>query len=327
MAVLLVGGAGYAGSHILKALREAGTDAVVFDNLESGHREAVGDTAFFQGDLRVKADTQKVFKKHAIHAVIHCAECSSVGQSMEMPGRYYETNLAGTLNLVTAMKDAGVTRLVFSSSSAVYGEPERIPIDEEHPQNPASVYGQTKLCAEKLLAWFDRIHGMRNVVLRCCNAAGADPSGAIGKLHAAEGRLIPLAIATARGLRENIPVFGNDYPTRDGSCVRDYVHVCDLADAHLLALDWLGSDNPSATFNIGSGSGVSVLEVIEEVERATGTKIARRVEPPRPGDPAIIIAGVRKAGSELGWQPKFKKFSAVIETALAWHDGMAAAGP
>ena len=323
MAILVVGGAGYLGSHAVRALREAGRDVVVFDNLEQGHRQAIADAAFFQGDLRLKADMQKVFRKHAIEAVLHCAGCTLVGESMQTPERYYENNVSGTLNLLTAMHDAGIKRLVFSSSGAVYGEPERIPIDEDHQQSPISVYGHTKVCVEKMLEWFDAIYGLKSVVLRCFNAAGADPSGRIGEVHARETHLIPLAIEAAMGGRDYLPLFGADYPTRDGSCVRDYVHVCDIADAHIRALDWLAAGKPSAVFNLGRGSGVSVREIVEAVEKVSGRKIQLQAEPGRPGDPAILIAGCNAAKQELGWKPGFKDITAIIETALQWQTGPA----
>ena len=323
MAVLVVGGAGYVGSHAVRALRGEGRDVVVFDNLERGHREAISDELFFQGDLRLKADVQKVFRKHAIEAVVHCAGCCLVGESMQMPERYYETNVSGTLNLLTAMHDAGIGKLVFFSSGAIYGEPERIPIDEDHQQSPVSAYGHTKLCVEKMLAWFDTIYGLKSVALRCFNAAGADPSGQIGELHTGETHLIPLAIQAAFGEREYVPLLGTDYPTRDGSCVRDYVHVCDLADAAIRSLDWLSAGKPSAAFNLGRGSGVSVREIVEAIEKVSGKKIALQAEPRRPGDPAILIAGCNAAKQELKWKPRFTDLTAIIETAFKWQTGAA----
>ena len=323
MAILVVGGAGYIGSHAVRALREAGRDIVVFDNLEQGHRQAIADAPFFQGDLRLKADMQKVFRKHAIEAVLHCAGCTLVGESMQTPERYYENNVSGTLNLLTAMHDAGIKSLVFSSSGVLYGEPERIPIDEEHPKSPVCVYGHTKICVEKMLEWFDAIYGLKSVMLRCFNAAGADPSGEIGELHAHETHLIPLAIDAAMGGRDYLPLFGTDYPTRDGSCVRDYVHVCDIADAHIKALDWLAADKPSTAFNLGRGSGVSVREIVEAVEKVSGKKIALQAEPRRSGAAAILIAGCNAAKQELKWKPRFTDLTAIIETAFKWQTGAA----
>jgi UDP-glucose 4-epimerase len=323
MAVLVVGGAGYIGSHAVRSLQERAQDVVVFDNLEQGHSQAIADAPFFKGDLRSKADVHEVFEQHAIDAVIHCAGCSLVGESMQMPERYYETNVSGTLNLLTAMHDAGIKNLVLCSSGAIYGEPERIPIDEEHQQSPVSTYGHTKLCVEKMLEWFDTIYGLKSVALRCFNAAGAHPSGEIGELHAGETHLIPLAIAAALGWRESLSLLGADYPTRDGTCVRDYVHVCDIADAALLALDWLAASKPSAAFNLGRGSGVSVREIVEAVEKILGKKIALKSGPRRPGDPAILIAGIREAKQELGWQPKFKDITEIIQTAFVWQNGAA----
>ena len=323
MAILVVGGAGYIGSHAVRALREAGRDIVVFDNLEQGHRQAIADVPFFQGDLRLKADVQRVFRKHEVEAVLHCAGCTLVEESMKKPERYYETNVSGTLNLLTAMHDAGVKRLVFASSGAIYGEPERIPIDEQHSQSPVSVYGHTQICVEKMLEWFDAVYGLKSVALRCFNAAGADPSGQIGELHAPETHLIPLAIDAAVSGRDYVPLFGTGYPTRDGSCVRDYVHVCDIADAQILALDWLAADKPSAAFNLGRGSGVSVREIVEAVGKVSGKKIELQAEPRRSGDPAILIAGCTAAKQELKWKPRFTDITAIIETAFKWQTGAA----
>jgi len=323
MAILVVGGAGYIGSHIMRALQENNREAVVFDNLERGHRQAVGDAAFFQGDLRSKADLEKVFQAHAIDAVVHCAGYPLVEESMEAPERYYENNVSGTLNLLAAMHAAGIKSLVYTSTGAVYGEPERIPIDEEHQQIPASVDGHTKLCVEKMLEWFDAVYGIKSMVLRCFNAAGAHPSGAIGELQKNPPRLIPLAIQAALGEREFVPLYGTDYHTRDGSCVRDYVHVCDLADAHIRACDLLAAGKPSAVLNIGRGTGVSVREIVETVEKITGKKIAVQAGPNRPGDPAILIANIQAAKISLGWQPKFKDLAAIIETALKCQTGAA----
>jgi UDP-glucose 4-epimerase len=323
MAILVVGGAGYIGSHAVRELREKGRDVVVFDNLEQGNSQSIGDTTFFKGDLRKTADMRKVFQSHAIDAVMHCASRSLIGESMQMPERYYETNVSGTLNLLTAMHAAGVKNLVFCSSGAIYGEPERIPIEEDHPQSPISVYGHTKQCIEKMLEWFETVYGLKSVVLRCFNAAGADPSGRIGELHAQETHLIPLAIDAAMGGRDSIPLFGTDYPTRDGSCVRDYVHVCDIADAHMRALDWLAAGKPSAVFNLGRGSGVSVREIVEAVEKISGKKIPLQAEQRRPGDPAILIARSQEAKQALGWKPKFTDITAIIETAFKWQTGAA----
>ena len=323
MAILVVGGAGYIGSHIIRALQENNRDAVVFDNLERGHRQAIGDAVFFQGDLLSKADLRKVFEAHAVEAVVHCAGYCLVAESMQAPERYYENNVSGTLNLLAAMHEAGISRLVYTSSGAVYGEPERIPIDEEHQQIPASVYGPTKLCVEKMLEWFDAVHGMKSIVLRCFNASGAHPTGDIGELSKNQTRLIPRAIQAALGQREFVPLYGAGYHTRDGSCVRDYVHVCDLADAHVLACDWLAEGKPSAVFNIGRGTGVSVREIVETAAKISGKKITVQEEPDRPGDPAILIASIQAAKTSLGWQPKFKDISAIIETAFKWQAGKA----
>ncbi len=323
MAILVVGGAGYIGSHILRSLKEQNRETVVFDNLETGHHQAIGDAAFFQGDLRSKADLQKVFQDHAVEAVIHCAGCSLVDESMQAPERYYENNVSGTLNLLEAMHAAGISRLVYTSSGASYGEPERIPIDEEHQQVPASVYGHTKLCVEKMLEWFDTVYGLKSMVLRCFNAAGAHPSGDIGEVQKKATRLIPQALQAALGERENVPLYGTGYHTRDGSCVRDFVHVCDIAEAHIKALDGLAAGKPSAVFNIGRGTGVSVREIIETVQNISGRDIAVQEEPNRPGDPAILIASIQAAKTGLGWQPKYTDIAAILESAMKWQAGAA----
>lgn len=323
MAILVAGGAGYIGSHIMRTLQEQNREAVAFDNLERGHRPAVGNAPFFQGDLRAKADLQRVFREHAIDAVVHCAGYPLVDESMQEPGRYYENNVIGTLNLLEAMREAGIRHLVYTSSVAVYGEPERIPIDEEHEQHPASVYAHTAQCVEKMLEWFDTVYGIKSVALRCGTAAGAHPAGDIGELQAAPSRLIPRVIQVALGQRDHVPLYGTGYHTRDGSCVRDYVHVCDIADAHLRACDWLAADKPSAVFNIGRGTGVSVREIMETVQKLTGADIAVQEEPNRPGDPAILIASVQAAKMNLGWQPKEKDMTAIVQSALAWQNGAA----
>lgn len=321
MAILVVGGAGYIGSHILRNLEEQNRASVVFDNLETGHRQAIGSAPFFQGDIRSKADLHKVFQEHEVEAVIHCADYSLVDESMQAPERYYENNVSGTLNLLEAMHAAGISRLVYTSSGAVYGEPERIPIDEEHERAPASVYGHTKQCVEKMLEWFDAIYGLKSMVLRCFNAAGAHPSGAIGEVQKKATRLIPQALQAALGEREFVPLFGTGYPTRDGSCVRDYVHVCDIAEAHVLALDGLAAGKPSGVFNIGRGTGVSVREIVEAVQKISGRDIAVQEEPNRPGDPAILIASIKEAKTGLGWQPKITDIDAIVASAMKWQAG------
>jgi UDP-glucose 4-epimerase len=318
MAILVTGGAGYIGSHIVRALQEHNREAVVFDSREAPS-QACATVRCFRGEVGVKADLQKAFQKHAIETVIHCAGSGLIEESMRVPERCYENNVSGTLNLLAAMNEAGVRQLVYTSSGAVYGEPERIPMDEEHQQIPASVYGHTKLCVEKMLGWFDAIYGMKSVVLRCCNAAGAHPSGELAQAQGEHTGLIPRAIQAALGKRDSVPLYGTDYATRDGSCVRDYVHVCDVAEAHARACDWLAAGKQPAVFNIGRGTGVSVREIIETVEKISGKKIALCEEPCRPGDTSIMIVNISAAKMNLGWQPRFRDIQEIVQTAWNWH--------
>lgn len=326
MAVLVVGGAGYIGSHTVKLLRENGKGVVVFDNLEKGSLQAIPDTPFYKGDLRNRSDVTGVFEKHDIDAVMHFSAYALVGESMSLPEIYYENNVTGTLNLLTAMKDAGVEYFIFSSTAAVYGEPERVPIDEDHPQAPTNVYGETKRVVEKMLDWFDKIYRIKSVRFRYFNAAGADPSGDIGECHTPETHLIPLILQAALGERQSVSVFGDDYPTKDGTCIRDYIHVCDLSEAHILALDYLKSTKKSTVFNLGNGSGHSVKEVIEAARRVTGLDIAFKIAPRRPGDPAVLVASSEKAQTVLGWKPGFYDIDTIVKTAWRWHSGKGKGG-
>ncbi len=323
MAVLVVGGAGYIGSHMVRALQKSSREVVVFDNLEKGHREAIAEVSLYEGDLRNKQDVRGVFEKHQIDAVMHFSAFSLVGESMQKPELYYENNVYGTLNLLTAMKDYGVRHFIFSSTAAVFGEPQNVPIDEQHPTSPTNVYGETKLAVEKMLAWFDSIYGIKSVSLRYFNAAGADPAGDIGELHAHETHLIPLVLEAALGQRPYISILGDDYDTRDGTCIRDYIHVNDLADAHILALEYLLSGKGSNVFNLGNGNGYSVKEIIDVARKVTGKEITARTAERRPGDPAVLIAGSEKASQVLGWRPKLNDITAIIETAWRWHNGKA----
>lgn len=323
MAVLVVGGAGYIGSHAVKLLRDTKKDVVVFDNLEKGHRQAIGDTPLYQGDLRNMRDVQGVFKKYSIDSVMHFSAYALVGESMERPEIYYENNVYGTSNLLASMREAGIKHFIFSSTAATYGEPVRVPIDEEHPKAPTNVYGETKLAVEKMLDWFDQLHGIKSVRFRYFNAAGADPSGDIGEIHDPESHLIPLILAAALGERDHISIFGDDYPTKDGTCIRDYIHVNDLADAHILALDYLRSGNSSTVFNLGNGSGYSVKEVIDVARSVTGKNIPVKVAGRRPGDPAVLIAGSEKAQRVLGWKPRLHDIESIVATAWKWHSGKA----
>ena len=323
MAILVVGGAGYIGSHVVRALQQSNRATVVFDNLEKGHREAISDVPLHVGDLRKKEDVRAVFEKYHIDAAIHFSAYSIVGESMEKPELYYENNLLGTLNLLTAMKSYGVKHFIFSSTAAVYGDPQNIPIDEKHPTTPTNPYGETKLAVEKMLAWFDTLSGIKSISLRYFNAAGADPQGDIGELHVPETHLIPLVLQVALGKRKQISIFGDDYTTKDGTCIRDYIHVNDLADAHILALYYLSSVNESAVFNLGNGNGYSVREIINVARDVTGMEIPLRIDGRRPGDPPLLIASSEKARALLDWKPKLYDIRTIVETAWRWHSGKA----
>lgn len=319
MAVLVTGGAGYIGSHTVAELLDRGEEVVVADSLETGHADAVLGGALHVGDIRDKAFLEGVFRQHKFDAVIHFAAYSLVGESMSNPAKYYDNNVHGTQVLLEAMQQFGVKRIVFSSTAATYGEPERTPIEESFATNPTNVYGETKLTMERMMRWFDRVHGIRYVSFRYFNAAGAHESGRIGEDHQPETHLVPIVLETALGKRSEIAVFGSDYPTRDGTCIRDYIHVSDLADAHLLAVDYLRNDGASEIFNLGSGNGFSVLEVIRTAERVTGLTIPTAIRERRAGDPAVLIASADKAKAVLGWQPKRDNMEKIIESAWRWH--------
>ncbi|MDO7908138.1 UDP-glucose 4-epimerase GalE [Paenibacillus sp. JX-17] len=319
MAILVTGGAGYIGSHTVAALLEKGEEVVVIDNLQTGHREALLGGKLYEGDLRDKELLAKLFAENSIDAVIHFAANSLVGESMQNPGKYYDNNVFGTLCLLEAMKDAGVSKIVFSSTAATYGEPEKTPIVETDRTEPTNVYGETKLMMERMMSWFDRVIGIKYVALRYFNAAGSHHSGKIGEDHRPESHLIPLVLQTALQQRSHIAVFGEDYPTPDGSCIRDYIHVSDLADAHLRAVDYLRRGEDSNVFNLGIGLGFSVKEVIETARQVTGREIPVVVEPRRAGDPAILVASSDKARSVLGWEPKRTKLEDIIQDAWSWH--------
>ena len=323
MAILVVGGAGYIGSHMVRKLKNDNCDVVVFDNLEKGHLESISGVPFCQGDTRNKEDLKKVFEQFDIDSVMHFSAYSLVGESMVYPERYYENNIYGTLNLLTEMKKYGVRHFIFSSTAAVYGDPVDVPITENHTVLPINVYGETKLVVEKMLGWFDAVDGLKSVCLRYFNAAGADPKGDIGELHDPETHLIPLVMEAALGERDHIAVFGDNYATKDGTCIRDYIHVNDLAAAHALALEYLRAGGDSNIFNLGNGSGYSVKEVIEVAGKAIGRDIPVRTAERRPGDPAILIASSEKAKRILGWSPSFFDIETIIETAWKWHSGTA----
>ncbi|KAF6570966.1 UDP-glucose 4-epimerase GalE [Paenibacillus sp. SEL3] len=319
MAILVTGGAGYIGSHTVAELLNLGEEVVVLDNLQTGHKAALLGGKLYEGDLRDKELLSKLFSENSIDAVIHFAANSLVGESMQNPGKYYDNNVFGTLSLLEAMKDAGVRRIVFSSTAATYGEPEKVPIEEGDRTEPTNVYGETKLMMERMMSWFDKVLGIKYVSLRYFNAAGAHESGKIGEDHRPESHLIPLVLQTALKQRPHIAVFGEDYATPDGTCVRDYIHVSDLADAHVRAVNYLREGNDSNVFNLGNGQGFSVKEVIETARKVTGLEIPVVTEPRRAGDPAILVASSDKARSVLGWSPARTQLEDIISGAWGWH--------
>ncbi|MDT8719096.1 UDP-glucose 4-epimerase GalE [Clostridium sp. 19966] len=319
MSILVCGGAGYIGSHMVAELLENGKEVVILDNFQKGHRDAVKGKKVYEGDLRDRKILDKVFTENDIEAVIDFAADSLVGESVTEPLKYFNNNVGGTISLLEAMRDHGVKYIVFSSTAATYGEPERIPIDEEDKTFPTNPYGESKLTVEKILKWSDKAYGIKYTALRYFNAAGAHPSGEIGEDHRPETHLIPLILQVALGKRDKIMIFGNDYDTEDGTCVRDYVHVMDLANAHLLALDRLKNGGDSAIFNLGNGKGFSNMQMVEAVRKVTGVNIKAEMAPRRAGDPATLIASSEKAIKELNWKPKYNSLEQIIETAWKWH--------
>jgi UDP-glucose 4-epimerase len=317
MRVLVTGGAGYIGSHMVKLLVESGAQVTVVDDLSTGHADAVRGRDFVRGDVADVTFTKNLLEQKQIEAVVHFAACSLVGESVADPLKYYRRNVGGTAGLVEAMRQAKVTRLVFSSTAAVYGDPVRTPIDEAHPTQPVNPYGSSKLAIERMLAECSTAYGMGAVVLRYFNAAGADPSGELGERHQPETHLIPLVLQAASGRRPSISVFGNDWPTRDGSCVRDYIHVSDLCVAHQLALDWLAAGGRYECFNLGNGEGATVLEVIEAARRVTGRTIKMVQAQRRAGDPPSLVADASKARRVLGWQPARAGIEGIVRD--AWN--------
>lgn len=320
MAILVLGGAGYIGSHTVRALIDAGRDVAVADNLETGYRAAVHPQArFYEGDIRDRAFVDRVLESEQIEGVIHFAANSQVGESMTDPLKYYDNNLTGTKVLLESMVAHGVLKIVFSSTAATYGEPERVPILETDRTDPTNCYGETKLSMEKMMKWVSAAHGLRFVALRYFNACGAQPDGSIGEAHNPETHLVPLILQVPNCQRAQIAIFGEDYPTPDGTCIRDYIHVCDLAQAHILALDYLLAGGENNIFNLGNGVGFSVKEVIEETRRVTGHPIPATVCPRRAGDPAQLIASSAKAREVLGWEPQYDDLHTIIATAWDWH--------
>lgn len=320
MTILVLGGAGYIGSHTVYALIEKGVDVVVIDNLETGHIEAVHEKArFYKGDIRDRAFVDSVLDKEKIDAVIHFAANSLVGESMVNPLKYYDNNVNGTKVLLQSMVAHGLDKIVFSSTAATYGEPEKVPILETDRTEPTNTYGETKLAMEKMFKWTDRAHGLKYVSLRYFNACGAHISGKIGEAHSPETHIIPLILQVPLGQREYISIFGDDYDTSDGTCIRDYIHVTDLAQAHILAVDYLMKGNESNIFNLGNGVGFTVKEVIDTARKVTGHEIPARIAERRAGDPARLIASSDKARQVLLWKPEHADLEEIISTAWNWH--------
>ncbi|NJK61769.1 MAG: UDP-glucose 4-epimerase GalE [Synechococcaceae cyanobacterium SM2_3_1] len=318
MNILVTGGAGYIGSHTCKALAQASFTPVTYDNLVYGHDWAVQWGPLEIGQLEDRSRLDQVIQKYQPQAVIHFAAYAYVGESVTDPGKYYRNNVGGSLTLMEAMRDHQIPHLIFSSTCATYGQPMAIPIDENHPQQPINPYGASKLMVERILQDFEQAHQIQSISLRYFNAAGADPEGELGEEHDPETHLIPLVLQAAAGLRPEIVIFGEDYDTRDGTCIRDYIHITDLASAHLLALKRLQAGAGSNVYNLGNGQGFSVREVIETAVAVTGRPIPVRVGPRRPGDPAQLISNASRARQELGWTPQYPELDRIIATAWQW---------
>ncbi len=318
--ILVVGGAGYIGSHVVEALMDEGFAPVIYDNLSTGHIESVPSGAVFvEGDIHDTSFAEEVMRKYHIDGVIHFAASSLVGESMTDPAKYYYNNVEGSLHLLDAMRNTGVDKIVFSSTAAVYGEPEEVPIKENSRLQPTNVYGRSKLMIENMLADYDMAYGMRYAALRYFNAAGASKNRDIGEDHVTETHLIPLVLKTAQGVRDKITVYGTDYPTEDGTCIRDYIHVCDLAKAHVLALKHLLAGGTSRVYNLGSENGFSVREIIDYAKKVTETDFCVVEESRRAGDPAVLIASSERIRRELGWVPVCSNVEEVIRSAWKWH--------
>lgn len=323
MKLLVVGGAGYIGSHTVRQLRGAGHEVVVLDNLSSGHAEALPtDVTLVKADLLDQASVRAALEAHTPDAVIHFAALIEVGESMRAPGRYYRNNVVGSLNLLQAIVETRKVPLVFSSTAAVYGTTDRVPIPEDAAMQPESVYGETKLMTERMIHAFHVAHGLPYTILRYFNVCGADPQGDIGEAHANKTHLIELACLTALGVREKMMIFGEDYPTPDGTCIRDYIHVQDLADAHVLAVEALhAGQHGAATYNVGLGHGFSVKQVLDAVDAVVGTPLTREIAPRRAGDPPRLVADASRIVRDLGFSPKFTDLQEIVQTAWNWHRG------
>ncbi|WP_251575130.1 UDP-glucose 4-epimerase GalE [Limosilactobacillus agrestimuris] len=320
MAILVAGGAGYIGSHMVKDLVEHGQEVVVADNLSTGHRDAINPKAkFYEGDIRDRKFLDKIFDNEDIEAVVHFAAFSIVPESMSKPLKYFDNNTGGMITLLEAMRDHNIKYIVFSSTAATYGVPEHMPIKENDPQNPINPYGLSKLMMEKMMHWADKAYGIKFVALRYFNVAGAATDGTIGEDHGPETHLVPIILQVAQGKRDKLSIFGDDYNTPDGTNVRDYVHVMDLADAHILAIKYLEAGNESNAFNLGSSTGFSNKQMLEAAREVTGKPIPAKIAPRRPGDPDSLVAASDKARNVLGWDPKYDDVHDIIATAWKWH--------
>lgn len=320
MAILVIGGAGYIGSHTARILKDRGHDVVVFDSLELGHRAAVEGLPLVDANYADRSALDRAIRDYGVDAVMHFGAYASVGDSVADPAKYYENNISGGLVILRAMLDNNVRHMIFSSSAATYGEPQTIPIPEDHPQQPTNPYGETKLMYERILRDYDHAYGLKSVSLRYFNAAGADPAGRLGEDHSPEQHLIPLVIDAALGRRENIKIFGTDWDTRDGTCLRDFIHIVDLADAHIRALEYLRAGGATTAYNLGNSQGHTVRQVIEAVERVTGRAVNAVAAPRRPGDPARLVASCERIKAELGWQPQYPDIETIIEHAWRWRE-------
>lgn len=319
MAVLVTGGLGYVGSHSVKQLVERGEEVIVLDNLLFGHREAACGSQVVIGDIGDRDLLRNLFSNNKIDAVMHFAALADVPESVADPRKYYDVNISKSLAMLDVMLEHDVKMMIFSSSAATFGEPKVVPIPEDHPKDPTNPYGRSKLMLEEILREYEHAYGLRAISLRYFNASGADPSGEIGEDHTPEHHLVPIVLQVALGQREKVNVYGTDWPTRDGTCVRDYVHVTDLAQAHLRGLDALRKGHATAEYNLGNGSGYTVMEVIRTVEEVTERKINSVSAERRPGDPAVLVASSEKIVRDLGWDPQFPELRTIIETAWKWH--------
>lgn len=317
--ILIVGGAGYIGSHVNKLLNESGYETIILDNLSHGHKEAVQWGTFYKGDIKDIPTIEKIFEEYDISAVMHFSSFIEVGESVQDPMKYYQNNVVNTLNLLNTMLKYNVKKFIFSSTCATYGVPQKIPLTEDHPQNPINPYGWTKLMVERILKDYDTAYGLKSIILRYFNASGADESGLIGEDHTPESHLIPLILDAAIGKRDDIKIYGTDYDTHDGTCIRDYIHVNDLADAHLKALNYLNEKNSSNEFNLGNGKGFSVKEVIEAVKKVTSIDFKVTSTDRREGDPAVLIGSAEKANQLLNWTPEYDNIDKIVESAWNWH--------